>query len=224
MEAYHFSSPDVKGPSLCLLEHLGGDLCPQAARAVQGPDIQVGVNSLKEGQRSVVWGARAHAVGPGCAPPRRGGLGGVEVAEPTGAWVQAQLGSPGTLPHWPILVLNPDWRHPCPFSLLPALAQRTRTPAGATAHVEGLLQQLHDVGRVLLQHAQRGHGEVRVQLLQERMPGPGLSLDKYHLVECRQQLRVIPTLQMGRLRPQTCWCIPESALLAPTCLGWGMGT
>lgn len=111
MEAYHFSSPDVKGPSLCLLEHLGGDLCPQAARAVQGPDIQVGVNSLKEGQRSVVWGARAHAVGPGCAPPRRGGLGGVEVAEPTGAWDQAQLGSPGTLPHWPILVLNPDWRH-----------------------------------------------------------------------------------------------------------------
>lgn len=43
----HFPSPDVKGPSLRLLEHLGGDLCPQAAGAVQGPDVQVGANAIE---------------------------------------------------------------------------------------------------------------------------------------------------------------------------------
>lgn len=52
--AYHFPSLDVKGPSLCLLECVGGDLCPQASWAVQSPDIQVGANSLKEKKRSVI--------------------------------------------------------------------------------------------------------------------------------------------------------------------------
>lgn len=69
METYHFSSPDVKGPSLRLLEHLGGDLCPQATGAVQGPDVQVGVNALKEGQGSGAWGSLGPPLGPGCALP-----------------------------------------------------------------------------------------------------------------------------------------------------------
>lgn len=47
-ETYHFPPLDVKGPSLRLLEGIGGDLCPQASRAVQSPDVQVGANSLEE--------------------------------------------------------------------------------------------------------------------------------------------------------------------------------
>lgn len=46
----HFPPLDVKGPSLRLLEGIGGDLCPQASRAVQSPDVQVGANSLEEKQ------------------------------------------------------------------------------------------------------------------------------------------------------------------------------
>lgn len=52
--AYHFPPLDVKGPRLCLLECVGGDLCPQASWAVQSPDVQVGANSLKEKKRSVI--------------------------------------------------------------------------------------------------------------------------------------------------------------------------
>lgn len=113
MKTYHFSSPDVKGPSLRLLEHLGGDLGPQAAGAVQGPDVQVGVNALKGGQGSGAWGSLGSPLGPGCALPVWG-LG----------WHQggrAQVDSPGTLPHWPVLFLHPDWGPPLPTRPPPAL-------------------------------------------------------------------------------------------------------
>lgn len=55
-EAYHFPPPDEKGPSVRLLEHPGGDLCPQASGAFQGPDVQVGADTLKESRRSMAWG------------------------------------------------------------------------------------------------------------------------------------------------------------------------
>lgn len=54
-ETYHFPPLDVKGPSIRLLELFGGDLCPQASGAFQGPDVQVGTNALKEGTQSMVW-------------------------------------------------------------------------------------------------------------------------------------------------------------------------
>lgn len=157
VKTYHFSSPDVKGPRLRLLEHLGGDLCPQAAGAVQGPDVQVGVNALKEGQGSGALGSLGPPLGPGCALPVWG-LG----------WRQG--GRARWAPRGPCLTglscfstLTGDTL--CPLGLPPALPGGTWPRAGAAPHVEGLLQQFHDVGRVFLQHAQRGHGEVLVQLL-----------------------------------------------------------
>ena len=55
MEAYHFPSPDEKGPRVRLLEHPRGDLCPQASRTVQGPNVQVGADALKGGRLSMTW-------------------------------------------------------------------------------------------------------------------------------------------------------------------------
>lgn len=54
-EAYHFPSPDEKGPCVRLLEHPRGDLCPQASRTVQGPNVQVGADALKGGRLSMTW-------------------------------------------------------------------------------------------------------------------------------------------------------------------------
>lgn len=127
MKTYHFSSPDVKGPRLRLLEHLGGDLCPQAAGAVQGPDVQVGVNALKEGQGSGVWGRLGPPLGPGCALPLCGDWGGVRVA------------GLGWAPGGPCLTgpscfstLTGD-RHPLPTRPPPSPARRDRASGGRRA-------------------------------------------------------------------------------------------
>lgn len=157
-EAYHFPSPDEKGPRVRLLEHPRGDLCPQASRTVQGPDVQIGADALKGGRLLMTW-----EVGPD--PPTmawlpelqsylHGGLGA------GGSWEQS-LQEPGTRPggllrdHRRPFCSSILFPNPLSFSHLSHPPPPPSDPGARTGpHVEGFLQQIHNVGRVLLQHPQ----------------------------------------------------------------------